>query len=84
MCFLDLGKSGNQYSEAADMPQPIAWNSDSALRLCWVLGSVCDDTLGLHCCKTTSLFLFRLLKGIKEGVACISSHLLPHSGSVGR
>lgn len=84
LCFLALGKSGNQYSEAADVPEPIAWNSDSALRLCWVWGSVCADTLGLHCCKTTSLFLFRLLKGIKEGVACVSSHLLPHSGSVGR
>lgn len=63
LCFLALGESGNHYSEAADVPDPIAWNSDSALRLCWVWGSVCDDTWGLHCCKTTSLFLFRLLKG---------------------
>lgn len=44
LCFLALGESGNQYSEAADVPEPIAWNSDSALRLCWVWGSVCDDT----------------------------------------
>lgn len=84
-CFLPLGESGNQYSEAADVPEPIAWSSDSALRLCQVWGSVCDDTWGLHCCKHHPFsFLTAEREQIMKGVACISSHLLPCLGSDGR
>lgn len=66
MCFLALGKGGHQYFEAANVPEPIVWNSDSTPRLCWVWDSVCDDTRGLHGGKTTSLFLFQLLKGSRD------------------
>lgn len=63
--FVVWEKVGCQYFEAARVPEPIAWNLDSALRPRLVSGlfvMIISGVRGLRYCKITSLFLFRYLK----------------------
>lgn len=75
LCFFALGKDGHQYFEAADVPEPIAWNLDWAPSLWRYLRS------SLQWNNIPSSFSTAKREQINEGVGCISSHVLPHSGS---